>query len=99
MCLLYSNGVRFIEYAQSNTAFEEAFQGEGMLLSNKALHTVLYCQESAADLVKLGIQSNVIYNQILNPTRGLPGVGVGREGGNMLLLFSVISETAYHLVG
>ena len=29
---------------------------------NKALHTVLYYQESAVDLVKLGIQSNVIYN-------------------------------------
>lgn len=62
MCLLYSNGVRYTEYAQSNTAFEEAFQGERMLLSNKALHTVLYYQESAVDLVKLGIQSNVIYN-------------------------------------
>lgn len=40
---------------------------------------------------------------MLNPTqplRGLPGVGVGgREGGNMLLLFLVLSETAYHLVG
>ena len=49
-------------------------------MSNKALHTVLYYQESAVDLVKLGIQSNVIYNQMLNPTqplRGLPGVGVG----------------------
>lgn len=99
MCLLYSNGVRSIEYAQSNTAFEEAFQGERMLSSNKVLHTVLYCQESAMDLIKLGIQSNVIYNQMLNPTRGLPGVRVGREGGNMLLLFSVSSETAYHLVG
>ena len=99
MCLLYSNGVRFTKYAQSNTAFEEAFQGERMLSSNKALHTVLYCQESAMDLIKLGIQSNVIYNQMLNPTRGLPGVRVGREGGNMLLLFSVSSETAYHLVG
>ena len=62
MCLLYSNGVRSTEYTQSNTALEEAFQGERMLLSNKALHTVLYYQESAVDLVKLGIQSNVIYN-------------------------------------
>ena len=87
------------EYAQSNTAFEEAFQGERMLLSSKALHTVLYCQESTVEIVKLGIQSNVIYSQMLNPTQGLPGVGVGREGGNMLFLFLVISETAYHLVG
>lgn len=30
MCLLYSNGVRSTEYAQSNTAFEEAFQWWGM---------------------------------------------------------------------
>lgn len=34
---------------------------------------------------------------MLNPTQ--PVVADGREGGNMLLLFSVISETAYHLVG
>ena len=44
---------------------KEAFQAEGMLLLNQALHTLLYCQESAVDLSKLGMQSCVFYIQIV----------------------------------
>ena len=41
----YSNGVRTTEYAQSNTAFEEAFQGERCCCQIR-LYTLYYITKS-----------------------------------------------------